>query len=191
MLSLKGIKLLAEDFRLWLHRHHSRLSLSAASEARSSIELLNPEHAARLSLAGRRSHVDFLRSRLQSTPYWSRGHVELGELSLEADDVATAYASGQAAIKLGDSQFAPRARILLARCHLKRLSFDAGCKAFAELCKAYPSRWDLVEDLAASFIGLGRYAEAESQLNRIPEDVRSGPAKSALLFVREKTAKME
>lgn len=125
-----------------------------------------------------------LRRVLRRFPYWRRGHLRLGLLSLAARDVQTAYASAQAVLQLKPGRSGVlEARRLMARCFL---GLGEGARAVQELealldCEpAARQKFGVIEDLAAACLLNGDKARARELLSSLPPEHISPAAKAAL-----------
>jgi hypothetical protein len=128
-------------------------------------------------------------SLLSRFPFWRDGHAALADLSLEAGDLAKAYASTQCVrILSGQSRTHERRwRHLLARC---LLSTGRMAEALEELQRAEglgPISAALVEDKAAALMALGRGPEAAESLSSLPLKALSPAAQMTLNYLKTKT----
>lgn len=181
------ISILAEEFRHFFHELHHRLLQKSQAERASALEALDSELSASRSATGQNQYAAYLRLRLRKTPYWTRGHLLLGENALRLNDVATGYACARAVAVLSGPRANLKSEKLLARCYLKRAAFKEACALFEKLVVSAPRDYSLCEDYAAALIGTESFAQARRVLEAIPEDRISAPGKAALLYSRTKT----
>jgi hypothetical protein len=127
-----------------------------------------------------------LRQILRQTPYWKSGHIEFAELCLEQDDVASAYASLQAAQALpSTARQALQIQHLMARCFLKRGNPEKARELLLPLwtqCKQVR----VAEDLAAAFMALENETDALKILEACGDSKLSASSKAALDYLRLK-----
>jgi tetratricopeptide (TPR) repeat protein len=185
--TLQVINILITELRFRALRFLAHLHESAERDSLSAVQRLDPDLASTQERQYRLSSSELLRRLLRQVPYWKRGHLLLGELAIQDDDIATAYAEALAAQALsGSRSMCERSELLRARCYLKRSGFEEARKPLEDLVARLPSRWDIREDLGACYIGLQLWAEAEAALKVIPVQTRSAPAQAALLYAQRK-----
>ncbi len=129
-----------------------------------------------------------LREILRRFPFWLRGHLDLAHLALANGDVATAYASAQAARSLAspDSREMAQAFHLIAQAFLARGDING---ALLHLERARPHLGEeprYKEDLAAVLMLKGDHAEVVRLLESIDADKLSAQGSAALEFARAK-----
>lgn len=135
----------------------------------------------------RREESEWLRTKLRRFPLWYSGHLELGLISLELDEINVAYPSSLAALELARSNTeTQQAKEILARCFMRRGANEKAVELFEELYKGNSSSLSIAEDLAASYISVSRFSEAESVLAKIPDGNLTMSTKTALHYVRQK-----
>jgi len=139
-----------------------------------------------LASSGRFSQnpTEQLRAILRAYPFWLKGHLELGRLSMLSGDVATTYASAQAArmmSKAGSIDFA-KALHLLGQCFMARGDWMAALPYFQDAKQALPRDPSIIEDEAAALMLGGMFDEATALLCGIPSDKLSAHGKAALEF---------
>jgi hypothetical protein len=129
-----------------------------------------------------------LRQLLRRYPYWSRGHLRFSELSLQVDDVASAYASGRAALALvaAEGKEAGAAYFILGRCHLRRDDWAGSIPHLERAEQLLGNDRRVVEELAAAHMAGGDYTRAREYLERIPNPQLTPPARAALEFIRSR-----
>jgi len=164
-----------------------RAEQNASAERRSWVDQRNPEAAAALNGELHERASRWLRARLARYPWWGRGHLELGRVSLARSDIATAYASALAAqTLLHGTAGALEGRVLESRACLARGAHDRAHRLLLELCRLRPDDAALAEDLAACCMAAGDWAGACETLERIPETQRSGEGIAALAWARRR-----
>lgn len=127
-----------------------------------------------------------LRQILRQTPYWKSGHIEFAELCLEQDDVASAYASLQAAQALTPTaKQSLQVQHLMARCFLKRGNPEKAREMLLPLW-TQSKQVQVAEDLAAAFMALENESEALKILEACGDSKLSAGSKSALNYLRLK-----
>lgn len=143
---------------------------------------------ARTSLSRHGDESTRLRSILRTYPFWGPGHQKLGESALHAGDIATAYASAQAARILSDKK--PRAKAqalhLLGRCFLARGDWHGALHFLREARTLLPSDSQIQQDEAAALMLGGEHAAALEILSAIPEKMLSADGKAAREYLRAK-----
>ncbi len=141
---------------------------------------------ARTSLKPTSGQDSRLRSILRSYPFWGNGHQRLGEAALESGDVATAYASGQAAKILSEGK--PRARgralHLLGRCFLARGEWQVALELLREAKIALPEDARITQDEAAALMAGKEHAQALELLSRLSANDLTADGKAALEYLR-------
>lgn len=144
---------------------------------------------ARTSLKPVADQQSRVRSILRSYPFWGNGHQRLGEAALESGDVATAYASGQAAKFLSEGK--PRARgralHLLGRCFLARGEWQVALELLREAKIALPEDVRITQDEAAALMVGKEHAQALELLSRFAANDLTADGKAALEYLRGKT----
>ena len=143
---------------------------------------------ARTSLKTGADQVPRLHSILRSYPFWGNGHQRLGEAALESGDVATAYASGQAAKILSYRKPRARARALhlLGRCFLARGEWQMALELLREAGVLSPLDSRIKQDEAAALMLGGEHLAALTVLSTIPEEMLSADGKAARLYLQGK-----
>lgn len=185
MATTRLIRILAEESRHFLHELHQSLLHSSQGRQLDPIRALDADAQAAERSAASQRYSEYLRTRLRKTPYWTRGHLLLGQEALRLNDVATSYACAKAAAVLaGPSAQSER---LLAGCYLKRGAFQEASQILEKLASSVPNDYGLREDLAACFIGMEKFRQAREVLEAVPEESISAPGKAALLYARKKT----
>ena len=173
------------DLAWRLYQTALRAERAAAAERSSWADQRNGELAAAVESEFQGRLTRWLRIRLARWPWWGRGHLELGRISLARSDIATAYASARAAGELLHSTSgAFEARVLEARACLARGAHDRARPLLLELCRLRPDDVALAEDLAACSMAAGDWSGACEILERIPEERRSGEGIAALAWAR-------
>ena len=176
-----------ESIRFFLFQRIRLLRQRAQADSAGAIEQLDYERLNAARRAEEEDFVEYLRSRLRHTPYWKRGHIELGHAALALGDIATAYASGHAIGALENGRpSSGHSEELLAMSYTKRGAFDRAIPILEELVSRRPKQWGLREELAAAYIGAGEHEKAKTQLEQIPARLRSVPGSAALKFTDKK-----
>lgn len=129
-----------------------------------------------------------LRSILRRYPFWVSGHLDLARLSLVEGDVATAYASAQAARALCDdnSRRAAEALHILGQCFLARGEHAPALSLFQRAEMHLSGTPQFSEDVAAALMLAGSYEEAARLLEAIPPTSLSAQGKAALEYSRSR-----
>ena len=131
------------------------------------------------------ARVAWLRRELRRTPSWCRGHLDLAKDALSLGDISLAYGSCQAVFKLArNRKMEEGGRYILGKIYIARGMFAEAISSLASI--ACETRHDILEDLAAAYIGAGDNPSAVATLERIPEEVRSMSARTALSFAAGK-----
>jgi len=127
-----------------------------------------------------------LRAILRRYPFWVAGHLDLAQLSLVEGDVATAYASAQAARALCDesSRRGAEALHILGQCFLARGEHASALSFFQRAKPLLAGTPKFSEDMAAALMLAGSYREAALLLEAIPETSLSAQGKAALEYSR-------
>lgn len=130
--------------------------------------------------------ITSIRSLLRRFPFWLRGHQRLGEMSLEANDVATAYAAAQCLIAATGEQSSLRgeAYLLLGRSFLRRSDWKTSIGYLERAADLLPQDLRVLEERAAAHIAGGERPRALELLEIIPTERLSPAAKAALDFLR-------
>src|SRR5262249_5266328 len=106
---------------------------------------------------------------------------------LAANDIESAYASGQAVLALNGSYEQTReAKAILARCYLKRGAISDARKIIMVLVSENPDWWRAREDSAAIHLVEGDFAAAVQEFEKIPAEKLSAEAQSAFQFAKQK-----
>ena len=131
-----------------------------------------------------------LRSLIQRFPFWQRGRAMLAELSLRADDVATAYAEAQALRILSSesSSLYATSLSLLGQCYLKRGDGAAALTLLQQASELSPHDLSIREEEAAAHVLVGDKAKALEILNHIPPSHLSAEGKAALRWLSSKSS---
>lgn len=129
-----------------------------------------------------------LRGILRRYPFWSTGHLDLARVSLVEGDVATAYASAQAArvLAAGNPQRTAEALHLLGQCFLARGEHASALSLFEQAQPQLRSTPKFREDMAAALMLAGSYSEATRLLEAIPPTSLSAQGKAALEYSRSR-----
>lgn len=142
----------------------------------------------RTSLSRQGNDPAQLRAILRTYPFWGPGHQKLGEAALHAGDIATAYASAQAARTLSHRR--PRAEAqalhLLGRCFLARGDWQEALLLLQQARTALPSDPRIQQDEAAALMLGGENAAALEILSAIPDTILSADGKAAREYLRAK-----
>ena len=129
--------------------------------------------------------IALLKRILQKFPYWSGGHLVLGALQLSERMQRAAFASALAAKNLrGDTDI--DARYLMARVYLSSGRGLDALTLLESLQQQLPERYDIIEDLAAAQMQNGDNFAALTQLEKIPEQMRSKHSQVVLSHLRQK-----
>ena len=130
--------------------------------------------------------INSIRALLRRFPFWLRGHQRLGEVCLDVDDVATAYAAAQCLIAAtGEhTQLRGEAYLLLARSFLRRGDWGTSLRYLECAAPLLPKDLRVSEEQAAAHMGGGERPRALALLEAIPTDRLSPAAKAALEFLR-------
>jgi lipopolysaccharide biosynthesis regulator YciM len=147
------------------------------------------------------SKSEQLRTLLRKYPTWRLGHLELGEESLAADDIATAYASAHALLLLESSSSQPscaspyssRASFLLGRCYLRRGDAKRALQFFTQVSTQISIRdskdrslvWRIKEESAAAYMVCGDSNSALSTLLTVPEEKLTAEGAAAKAYLRK------
>lgn len=154
----------------------------AKLDALSAIDRLKGEEVILINEISLKSEREWLKHIIRRFPFWSSGHVRLGEISLELNDINTAYASAHAAILLGNTV---RGKRLLGACYLRAKEGGNAVKILKEVFMDNPRDFSMIEDLGAAYMLEGDYKSAKEYLEQIPEAKRSSSVNAALLRVRK------
>jgi tetratricopeptide (TPR) repeat protein len=127
-----------------------------------------------------------LRAILRRYPFWLAGHLDLARISLVEGDVATAYASAQAArvLAASNSQRSAEALHLLGQCFLARGEHASALSLFQQAQPQLGSTPKFSEDMAAALMLAGSYREAALLLEAVPPTSLSAQGKAALEYSR-------
>ena len=128
--------------------------------------------------------IECLRKVLRRYPYWKFGHKELGLVSLDLNDIPSAFASGFALRELEDPDSIPAGQII-GKCYLKTGLFKEAMAEFESLLEVN-NTVAIREDLASAYVGLERFDAAVNLLQKIPADKISTSARATLLFAQRK-----
>lgn len=190
MFLLVGRKIVSRglDVALAFRQFFDRLDLKRRGESLSLSRRLDLNVSEDLALEDIRARAFWVRRCLQRRPYWKRGHLTLARLSLQLDEVATAYASAQAALKLnlsGRSSY--EAHLVLGRACLRRGEWSRAIHILERLGASSPPDAAVTEDLAAAYLGAGSYARAAEILSHLPRAQLSAEGLAALSFARARS----
>lgn len=155
---------------------------SAKLEKLSTIDNLSGEPANLISEAYLKAESEWLKRKLRKFPFWSFGHIRLGEVSLDLKDLSSAYASANAAILLGSEH---RGKKLLGTCYLRAREGAKAVRVLTEVCDRWPLQISVLEDLGAALMLEGDFIKAKEILEQIPETKRSTSVNAALIRVRK------
>lgn len=178
------------DLSLWLREFIARAEFARENEESASSTLIQQESQAELMAKSSQLLADFIKKYLRLYPYWSPGHLRLGELALEQNDIALAYASAMAARLLGVRAGEElRLNLLLGRSYLRSGAHESAAQIFENALKSAPHNTQLKEELAAAFIPQGKVREARDLLQSIPQDQISQEGMTALTYLSGRLSK--
>jgi len=176
---------LISEIRFWLYQKY--FALSHNSKTGDALEKFNLELSQLKSDQLQTQLSELIRRELRKNPTWIRGHLELAELSLQLNDVATAYASAHAVLQLASSgKNFGQAKYVLARAFLRRADAAQALPLFLEANAYLGENLLFKEDLAACYMANEDFAGAYSILSGLPDDKLSSASKAALQFVKSK-----
>ena len=129
--------------------------------------------------------LEELRALIRRFPYWLQGRGLLATQSLNANDVATAYAEAQALLMLApkNSHYHATALLELGRCFLRR---GDGASALAFLDQAHElmrSNTTVQEERSAALVLIGEKVRARDILLSIAPAALSAEGKAALRWL--------
>lgn len=129
--------------------------------------------------------LTLLLSLVRRFPYWKRGRLLLAEGSLAANDIATAYAEGQAlkTLTTRGSRLHTQALVLLGQSFLRRGDGRTALLFLNEASECAPDNAHILEERAAALCLEGEKATALSLLRRIPENKISAEGKAAMAWL--------
>jgi tetratricopeptide (TPR) repeat protein len=176
----------------WVYFHprtHHRL---APHSATSGAEDRSRSLGDRLAVLSTSSSVNdsepqylLLKHLLRGTPFWLRGHLELGEIALSRGEWLLAYGSAQAALQLRPDD--PRAFLLRGKCALRTGVTEAAAgdleRAHDLFGECHNSDWaDCVRELAAAYMAKGEHVRAGEILDALPAASRDPASAAAQSF---------
>ena len=126
-----------------------------------------------------------MRALVQRFPYWTHGRAILADVSLQHNDVATAYAEAQALrilAKKGSTHEAT-ALFLLGRCFLQRGDASSAISLFNDAHALRPTDHRIQEERSAAYALLGDKAQALAILQTIPPAHLSPESKAAMQWL--------
>jgi tetratricopeptide (TPR) repeat protein len=170
-----------------LHRFGVASEANLKREAAPSLERATSDVEHTIEAGALRERERWIREKLRRYPFWLRGHEALAKIALRRDDIALAYASASAMLKLqpgGDS--AHTAFAVLGRAYLRRGEGKRAIEMFERCLSKDSANPALREDLAAAHLLVSDFAAAVNALEGIPEELRSGEARAALAFARRR-----
>jgi predicted Zn-dependent protease len=136
------------------------------------------------------SEREYLRGLIRRFPYWMKGRALLANSSLEANDVATAYAEAQALLTLtpSNSHYHATALYELGRCFLRRNDPTSALAFLDQAHNLRPKDPSIQEEQSAALVLQGDKARALTILQAISPTDLSAEGKAALQWlVREQT----
>jgi predicted negative regulator of RcsB-dependent stress response len=128
-----------------------------------------------------------LRALIRRFPYWTEGRALLAKLSLEANDVATAYAEALALRTLAPkhSHFHTVALFELGRCFLRRNDASSALAFLDEAHELNPKDSRIQEERSAALVLLGDKVRALEILKTISPEELSAEGKAALQWLSQ------
>jgi hypothetical protein len=178
-------------------RQLERLSPSQRLDPEVALRL-KEEHSSRLEL--------FLRQQLRRTPVWVRGHLALSRLQIASKQYSAAILSAMAVKQLCNgaqgigsckAKKFTEADIILGLCYNRLRAFKLALKHLGAAHQAIstgapttvklPTRLktELLEELAAAYLGDNMKREAHEALLKIPADARTSSVEAMLRFLRD------
>ena len=132
--------------------------------------------------------AELIRCLLRKYPWWPKGHRILAEISLDCDDIATAYGSGICFHHLCGSNLKKLAvaYTILGTCFLRRGDWQSALTYLELAQKMGGSCYGTLEELTAAYMLGHKYNSAMSTIQSIPESKRSSQIKAAALFISKK-----
>lgn len=183
----RSIRTLGLDLSLSLYTRYIISRSKRQVETQSVIDAMtHSEFDAAVSMRGER--ILFLRKRLRKVPYWTRGHLELGKVSLSQKDFSLAYSSSLAVQKLEPSgELWAEAVLLQAKSHLQSGDAHSALSCLMKLKgKRSKVELDVLEEFGATYIALDDPKNASEVLNAIPQDKRTMTCVAALEYLSRK-----
>lgn len=131
------------------------------------------------------NEIETLRAFVRRFPFWIHGRALLGELSLQHNDVAAAYAEAQALRVLTPkgSKHQTTALFLLGRCFLQRGDAASALNLFNEAHELRADDHRIQEERSAAYALLGDRAQALAILQTIPAAHLSAESKAAMQWL--------
>lgn len=155
-----------------------------------SIEPLDFERAGNRREQVSRQIGSWLKAVLRRFPWWSEGHLRLGQIALLQNELSLAYASAQAVLQLSSGKNQRKlAGLLLSRALLKTGSVTEAKEILESLDTTGSEGSAIKEELAACYLSLENFELAAHVLASIPTTEISPAAKSALLYANYKLSK--
>ena len=126
-----------------------------------------------------------LRALIRRFPYWIKGRALLAKLSLEANDVATAYAEAQSLLALApkNSHYHAVGLFELGRCFLRRGDAASALAFLEQAHELSPSDSKIQEERSAALVLQGDKARALEILKTISPAELSAEGKAALQWL--------
>jgi len=126
-----------------------------------------------------------LRALIRRFPYWLQGRALAAKRSLEADDIATAYAEAQALLALapGGSHYHAVALFELGRCFLRRHDAASALAFLDQAHELKPKDTRIQEERSAAIVAQGDKARALEILKTISPTELSAEGKAALRWL--------
>ena len=126
-----------------------------------------------------------LRALIRRFPYWMQGRALVAKISLEADDIATAYAEAQALLALapGGSHYHAVALFDLGRCFLRRHDAASALAFLDQAHELRPQDPRIQEERSAAIVVQGDKVRALEILKTIPSTELSAEGKAALQWL--------
>lgn len=134
---------------------------------------------------GETDEREILRSLIQRFPFWTHGRGILARYSLEANDIATAYAEAHALRVLSSDRSPLRATslALLGQCYLRRGDGVGALPLLNQASELRPHDLRIREDQAAALVLVGDKIKAIDILKGIPTANLSAEGKAALQWL--------
>lgn len=174
---MRAITSLALAAAFHVYRFILTLDSNSRRDNLSSLELLSGDVASAINDDSIRLQCEWIRRMLRRFPFWQLGHKTLGNLSLEQNDIQSAYSSAHAVMLLGETTLGER---LLGFTYVRAREGKNAIAALANLLKILPNDFELLEELGAAYMLEGDYPKAKEYLEKIPKEKRS-PSVNAVI----------
>lgn len=183
------VKIKTLDFQDWIRRIVFKMQLAKELSDITNSLTKNYEAKAAILEAAYKEDLNWYKKKLRKNPYWANGHLRVGQIQFFMKEMNASFSAALAVTKLISKGLnLSKARHLIGKIYLHANSFAQAVQILEKVNLELPQNSEVIEDLAAGYLGLSNFNKAYDLLNKIGEKKLSQEGLAVFQYLKQKTS---